>query len=526
MLDLTPLTIGLTIAGASFFSLCLVIAVLVIDKRRMPRIGTIKRPPPDAIVLLFDGDALADATPQARALLGPPRAGRSDLDRFLEAMAGHFPGLRDALSDLDTSNRVRVDCTDRALSSGILAENCRGTLRIEVLPESHTATDMSLQHATAQKEVEILRGIAEDAPQLIWKEDKRGNITWANASYLDIADRLDGHLGAWPPPRLFKALSAIGTASAVSRKRLSVDLPDGGDPLWFDVVALDRGSEVLFVAEDAGPLVKAETAQQNFIQTLSKTFAHLPTGLAVFDRNRRLVLFNPALHDLTGLPVSFLATRPSLHGFLDRLREARVLPEPKDYKSWREAVTSMEHAASSGTYEENWTLPEGQTYKVTGRPHPDGAVAFLIEDISADISLTRRFRSQIDMGQSVIDAQRDAIAVFSPTGVMTLSNSAFAELWDIADSETVAEVTAIEATRDMQIRCLPTPAWGDLRDFVGTFGERSEWTAPIHLKDGRIFELRCSPIAGGATLCTFERLGIEGTALPHAPSLDTVAAHA
>ncbi len=291
-------------------------------------------------------------------------------------------------------------------------------------------------------------------------------------------------------------------------------------------MALDRGSEVLFVAEDAGPLVKAETAQQNFIQTLSKTFAHLPTGLAVFDKNRQLVLFNPALHDLTGLPIDFLATRPSLNGLLDRLREARVLPEPKDYKSWREAVTSMEHAASSGTYEENWTLPEGQTYRVTGRPHPDGAVAFLIEDISADISLTRRFRSQIDMGQAVIDAQRDAIAVFSPTGVMTLSNRAFADLWDIADSETVAEVTAIEATRAMQTRCLPTPAWGDLRDFVGTFGERSEWTAPIQMSDGRAFELRCAPIAGGATLCTFERLGVEGSALPPVPSLDTVAAHA
>jgi len=53
-------------------------------------------------------------------------------------------------------------------------------------------------------------------------------------------------------------------------------------------------------------------AQRNFVQTLTKTFAQLSIGLAIFNRERQLVLFNPALIDLTALPADFLTGRPHL----------------------------------------------------------------------------------------------------------------------------------------------------------------------------------------------------------------------
>ncbi|MAJ04508.1 MAG: hypothetical protein CMH03_07285, partial [Marinovum sp.] len=50
--------------------------------------------------------------------------------------------------------------------------------------------------------------------------------------------------------------------------------------------------------------------------TLGKTFAEMSVGLAVFDQNHRLVLFNPALIDLTLLGADFLSERPILIHFL------------------------------------------------------------------------------------------------------------------------------------------------------------------------------------------------------------------
>jgi len=249
--------------------------------------------------------------------------------------------------------------------------------------------------------------------------------------------------------------------------------------------------------------VRAETALREFVQTLTKTFAHLPIGLAIFDRQRQLALFNPALIDLTTLGPDFLSGRPTLFSFLDHLREARMIPEPKDYRSWRQQMTELEKAASTGHYQETWTLPSGLTYQVTGRPHPDGAVALLIEDISAEVSLTRRFRSDLELGQAVVDSLTEAIAVFSPAGVLVMSNAAYARMWGTDPATTLGEVGATESMRLWQSGSLPNPIWADARDFISSIGPRADWTGEAVLQSGQRIACRFQAIAGGATLAGF-----------------------
>lgn len=72
------------------------------------------------------------------------------------------------------------------------------------------------------------------------------------------------------------------------------------------------GDITIYHAVDVNAVVKSEIAQRNFVQTLAKTFAQLSIGLAIFDRNGQLALFNPALIDLTELPAEFLSGRPTL----------------------------------------------------------------------------------------------------------------------------------------------------------------------------------------------------------------------
>ena len=186
-------------------------------------------------------------------------------------------------------------------------------------------------------------------------------------------------------------------------QRVSTQPPGKEHQDWYDVSAVSVGDMTIFHAIDVNAIVKSEVAQRNFVQTLAKTFAQLSIGLAIFDRNGQLALFNPALIDLTNLPADFLSGRPTLMSFFDRIRENRRMPEPKNYQSWRQQITDVIAAATDGRYQETWTLETGQTYRVNGRPHPDGAIAFLIEDISAEISLTRNFRAELELGQSLMD---------------------------------------------------------------------------------------------------------------------------
>jgi hypothetical protein len=73
---------------------------------------------------------------------------------------------------------------------------------------------------------------------------------------------------------------------------------------------------------------------------------------------------------LLGLSPEYLSARPTLLSFFDNLRDHQIMPEPKNYRSWRESMAELVNAASEGSYLETWSLPSGLTYRVSGRPHP------------------------------------------------------------------------------------------------------------------------------------------------------------
>jgi PAS domain-containing protein len=272
---------------------------------------------------------------------------------------------------------------------------------------------------------------------------------------------------------------------------------------WYECHGTQIGTDTLYTGFDATKTVQAETQLRDFMQTLTKTFAELDTGLAIFDKSRHLALFNPALAELTQLPIEFLTSKPSLVALIDKLREKQMAPEPRDFKSWRQSIAELESAAESGTYSETWALPGNRTYRVSGRPHPDGAIAFLIEDISAEMSLTRRFRADLETGQAVIDNLDDAIAVFAHDGSISITNQAYRTLWGTDPDSHVIPSGVVEATRVWHGRSTPTPIWGDFRDFVENPEERAEWSGSAQLIDGRALNCRFVPLSDGGTQVIF-----------------------
>jgi PAS domain-containing protein len=166
-------------------------------------------------------------------------------------------------------------------------------------------------------------------------------------------------------------------------------------------------------------------------------------------------------------------------------------------------MADLLEAASEGRYQETWSLPSGSVYSVSGRPHPDGAIAFLFEDITAEITLTRQFRSELEMGQSIMDQMDDAIAVFANDGSMTFSNAAYHELWQMDPDASFAKVTIMDSSRVWQNMCAATPAWGEIRDFVAGGDGRTPWWANVQLRNGTPLVCKVSAIQNGATMVSF-----------------------
>jgi len=250
-------------------------------------------------------------------------------------------------------------------------------------------------------------------------------------------------------------------------------------------------------------LVHAEADLGQMVQTMARTFAHLPIGLAVFDRDRHLHIFNPALADLIALSPEFLSRRPSLISVLDAMRNRRMVPEPANWKDWRRSIAEMEQAASGSHYEQVWSLSGGQTYRVTGRADPDGALALMIEDISSETIRNSRHRADLDLCQGVIDTLDEAIAVFSASGRLVMANAAYALLWAHEPGSDMAAPGIRQLTAHWRAASAPTTIWAEAEDYVATLGPRDPWRGEARLSDGRLILCRFAPLKDGATLAGF-----------------------
>lgn len=392
-------------------------------------------------------------------------------------------------------------------------------LIVQIAPtETHRGREIveSAGLAALKAEAANLREAIDAAPVAMWREDEGpdgepGTIRWANHAYLSLLEQSgEGDIG-WPLKPLF-ADQLIPPPGAGSTRRCRLSVAQGEDTTvdgWFDVsVQRCADGATLWAARPIDQLVETEGSLRRFVQTLSKTFAHLPIGLAVFDRRRKLVMFNPALLGQSSLEADFLSQRPSLVSFLDRLRERQRMPEPRNYRAWREDIARLEEGAEAGTYHELWTLPGGDSLRVIGRPHPDGAIAFMFEDVSQAITLTRQFRQEIDQFKAALATSEGALGLFGAEGdVIFLNAAAQSGLGAQSDGEEPAQTVqanTIEAATDLwQASFAPTGFWGDLRDFVRHRSARAGWEDHLTTKDGAKVRAVVAPLPGGAAMLRF-----------------------
>ncbi|CUI40506.1 PAS-domain containing protein [Cognatishimia activa] len=319
--------------------------------------------------------------------------------------------------------------------------------------------------AKALKAHHTFRIAARNAPFPIWKVTKDGDLIWANKMF-----KTKG-LGAIQLPKPKKnnqgVIRITGPESPTSKTN------------HFDVLSQSVKGGVVYYALDANAAVTAEETRQEFVTALGKTFAQLSTGIAVFDQRSKLVLFNPALVELFGLSATFLTNGPTLQSFFDHMRNNRMIPEPRDYNTWREQLTNLILGASEGRYREIWQLPTGESIRVTGQPHPDGALGFLFEDISAEVSMSRRFKSDLTRAYGILDALPDPTLAINQNGVVFFANEAFKSQWKADPESSFADFTIADLLEVLSSK-LPQKLIGEIERAL---------TKPDQKKGARIRQL-------------------------------------
>jgi signal transduction histidine kinase len=237
------------------------------------------------------------------------------------------------------------------------------------------------------------------------------------------------------------------------------------------------------------------------LETRFRSFDRLATAFAVFDATQRLTHFNQAYVALWQLDPEWLATRPRDGEILDRLRQARRLPEKADYRAWKQDWLS---AYGKGAQAEDlWHLPDGRTLHVVSDSEGEQGVTYLYENVTERLMLESRYNALIEVQRETLDTLREGVAVFAPNGSLRLYNQAFAALWRLDPRELDGEPHIDEISEACRALYDDAEEWERIKAAVTAIvAMRVPYEKEFDRTDGSVLSCAMLPLPDGGTLLT------------------------
>jgi signal transduction histidine kinase len=233
-----------------------------------------------------------------------------------------------------------------------------------------------------------------------------------------------------------------------------------------------------------------------------RSFDRLATAFAVFDAGQRLTHFNQAYVELWQLDPEWLATHPRDGEILDRLRQARRLPEKADYREWKRSWLAS--YGSDTQVEDQWHLPDGSTLHVVADHEGEAGVTYLYENVTERLGLESRYNALIQVQRETIDTLREGVAVFAPSGRLRLYNDAFAALWRLSPRQLEGEPHIEEIISWCRVLYDAPEEWERTKEAVtGIVAERRSYESQFDRPDGSVLACAALPLPDGGTLLTY-----------------------
>lgn len=350
------------------------------------------------------------------------------------------------------------------------------------------------------------RTVLDALPVPVWLRDKTLSLVWGNRAFLTAAGMEDEEAALAAQAALDRSERDLASAArseghVMEAKRFAVV---GGHrrALAFTHIPVER-DRIVGTAIDVTDISNAEARLQQHIDAHADTLDKLATAVAIFGKNQKLSFYNRAFARLWGLEETWLDRHPTDGEILDNLREARKLPEQRDYQAWKRSRLALYEQAAEYLPEELWHVPGGKTLRVVAQPHPFGGLTFLYEDVTEKLALESSYNTLIKVQSATLDTLQEAVAVFGPDGRLKLHNAAFARIWELDPSILEGEPHVQRLADACVARFGEEEVWQRLIASISEGSERRRDWGEIERSDKTIMSLSLAPLPDGATLVTF-----------------------
>jgi len=479
----------------------------------------------EAEILLNQAEAALNSESQI-LLTWPTSAAKPD--RMVGQLHGlaELPGTIDAVMNFsgwlerDSASRIAEEITslrDKGTAFNFGVKTLQGdlfeadgraagtmtTLRFRPLTGQRLESSETLYDAhKLARQVQRLSAILDSAPFPIWLANAKGELSWINRAYVNAAEAGTMDQVLQKNVTLAKP-EAIDRSKADAKQNLlgRAKLIHGGSMRQLNVYQMPADDGTVGMALDVTALEETEKELDRHIKAHASTLNKLSTAIAIFGPDQRLRFFNQAYMQLWQLDERFLEGQPTDGEVLDRLRQARLLPEQANYREWR--AKQLQAYSKLEPREDYWYLPDGRSLRVIAEQHPFGGVTYLYENLTKEYQLESRYNELFEVQRETLDNLAEAVALSGPDGRLRLFNPAFMRFWSLDQGFLDRKPHVSELAQLPGLSADSKTAWADIKFSVtGLDAKRKEHEGRIE-QDDRVLRYRAVPLPDGNALLTF-----------------------
>ena len=346
----------------------------------------------------------------------------------------------------------------------------------------------------------------------LWMRNARTDIIWCNRAYAQMLD--------CSPATVIAEQKELPLKSATKKpgggRGMAQEALDKGTPLQTAAHIITGGSRRLMsvteipmagtgmtlgMAQDITREEELEKEQKRHSSANKELLEQLGTAIAIFDVEQKLEFYNAAFAQLWGLEDQYLNGKPRLGDIMERLREARHLPEQADFRKFKQSWLNM-FTSLLAPHEDMLYLPDGRALRMLAMPHSMGGLMMTFEDVTSRLELESSYNTLIAVQKETLDNLAEGVAVFGGDGRIKLWNPSFAKLWGLHPEDLEGEPHINRITEKMKT-LFRADDWPSRQRQLAAQGiDRKAQTGRIDRADGKLIYYATMPLPDGGVLVT------------------------
>jgi len=247
----------------------------------------------------------------------------------------------------------------------------------------------------------------------------------------------------------------------------------------------------------------AEAELWRHINAHAEVLETIRASVAIYGPEKRLKFFNAAFASMWGIAEDWLATQPSFEEVLERLREARRLPEAADFRAFKCEQLGL-FTSVIRPQQDLLHLPDGRTLLLSISPHPFGGLTFVYEDVSDRLALERSCNTLTKVRRATLDHLFEGIAVYGSDGRLKLHNPAYLALWELSEEDVAGEPHIGEILEKTRALLDNSGDWDARKQrIISKITAQAPASGPVYRTDGSMLQEATVPLPDGNVLVTY-----------------------